>query len=254
MYVAQERREYILRILQQRGSVRSADLAQELEVTDETIRTDLVALQAKKLLKRVHGGAVYILPVPETADNSSRTDVRMADLVLPYIENGMRLYLDNDPLLLALVSRLTQKTCRLLTPAPEMVSRLMAHALPHTIECTGGTLDKESGLFLCEENKEFLLSHPPDLAILSPQAVRAKAAAFDHYQRANWAAAATKIAINTIVMVPESSLTNIARHTIEIDPLVIITEDNIPQHGFIHAPIQTVPYIPREAVIPNNDF
>ena len=65
MYVAQERRAYILRLLQQRGSIRSASLARELGVTDETIRTDLVDLQAQGLLQRVHGGARYTLPWAE---------------------------------------------------------------------------------------------------------------------------------------------------------------------------------------------
>ena len=59
MYVAQERRAYILRILQQRGSIRSATIARELGVTDETIRTDLVDMQAQGLLLRTHGGAKY---------------------------------------------------------------------------------------------------------------------------------------------------------------------------------------------------
>ena len=73
MYVAQERRAYILRLLQQRGSIRSASLARELGVTDETIRTDLVDLQAQGLLQRVHGGARYTLPV-EGIDASTRPD------------------------------------------------------------------------------------------------------------------------------------------------------------------------------------
>ncbi|MBR2145626.1 MAG: DeoR/GlpR transcriptional regulator, partial [Akkermansia sp.] len=63
MYVAKERRAYILRLLQQQGSLHSATLARELGVTDETIRTDLVAMQNQGLLKRTHGGAEYILPL-----------------------------------------------------------------------------------------------------------------------------------------------------------------------------------------------
>lgn len=47
MYMAHERRQYILRLLQQRGRIRSAELAQELGVTDETIRIDLVLMQKR---------------------------------------------------------------------------------------------------------------------------------------------------------------------------------------------------------------
>ena len=41
MYVPHERRARILRLLSERGVLRTADLAEELGVTDETVRTDL---------------------------------------------------------------------------------------------------------------------------------------------------------------------------------------------------------------------
>jgi DeoR/GlpR family transcriptional regulator of sugar metabolism len=80
MYMAQERRQYILRLLEQRGSVRTTALARELGVTDETIRTDLVDMQARALLQRMHGGARYIMPTVPTASDSPRLDVQLAQL------------------------------------------------------------------------------------------------------------------------------------------------------------------------------
>ena len=108
MYVAQERRAYILRLLQERGSIRSATIARELGVTDETIRTDLVDMQAQGLLKRVHGGAQYIIP-QAGCDAAARPDCQLVQQALGYIEPGMRLYLDDHMLALVLVSQL--KTC-----------------------------------------------------------------------------------------------------------------------------------------------
>jgi DeoR/GlpR family transcriptional regulator of sugar metabolism len=56
--LAAERHGAILRALQSDGSVRVADLAVELDVSEMTVRRDLDALDARQLLRKVHGGAV----------------------------------------------------------------------------------------------------------------------------------------------------------------------------------------------------
>lgn len=57
---AEERRQFILDRVKQAGSVSVAELTEELEVSDMTIRRDLESLSARKLLQKVHGGAVQI--------------------------------------------------------------------------------------------------------------------------------------------------------------------------------------------------
>ncbi|MBR5184767.1 MAG: DeoR/GlpR transcriptional regulator, partial [Akkermansia sp.] len=135
--MAQERRAYILRLLQQRGSIRSASLARELGVTDETIRTDLVDLQAQGLLKRVHGGARYTLPVGGK-DASTRPDCQLARLALSHIKDDACIYLDDDPLALVLVSQLHGVKATLVTPSLKILSQLTAASLPHQVICPGG--------------------------------------------------------------------------------------------------------------------
>lgn len=56
--LAAERRAAILRTLQAGGSVRVADLAFDLDVSEMTVRRDLDSLDAQSLLRKVHGGAV----------------------------------------------------------------------------------------------------------------------------------------------------------------------------------------------------
>src|SRR6478609_617555 len=51
------RREHILDELRRSGSVRVADLARELGVSELTIRRDISHLADRGLLTRVHGGA-----------------------------------------------------------------------------------------------------------------------------------------------------------------------------------------------------
>lgn len=53
-----ERRSQIMHRVLERGRVDVADLADEFDVTGETIRRDLTELQRERLVRRVHGGAV----------------------------------------------------------------------------------------------------------------------------------------------------------------------------------------------------
>jgi len=57
---AEERQEYIARIVEEHGRARVADLATRFEVSRVTIRKDLAALEGQRRLVRTHGGAVAI--------------------------------------------------------------------------------------------------------------------------------------------------------------------------------------------------
>jgi DeoR family fructose operon transcriptional repressor len=55
---AEERQQAITTLVAERGRLSVADLAEAFDVTTETIRRDLSALERAGLLRRVHGGAV----------------------------------------------------------------------------------------------------------------------------------------------------------------------------------------------------
>ncbi|GAA4476763.1 DeoR/GlpR family DNA-binding transcription regulator [Rhodococcus olei] len=55
---AEERQQAIAGLISQRGRVSVTDLADTYEVTTETVRRDLAALDRLGLIRRVHGGAV----------------------------------------------------------------------------------------------------------------------------------------------------------------------------------------------------
>jgi DeoR/GlpR family transcriptional regulator of sugar metabolism len=58
--LAEERKQTILTLLRKNGSVRTADLAQMLSVSDQTIRRDFWDLEALGLVSKKHGGAVLV--------------------------------------------------------------------------------------------------------------------------------------------------------------------------------------------------
>lgn len=55
---APERQQQILRLARERGRVDVPGLAEEFDVTQETVRRDLKALDRSGLIRRVHGGAI----------------------------------------------------------------------------------------------------------------------------------------------------------------------------------------------------
>ncbi len=67
------RQAAILSTLRARGQVKAVQIAEELGVTHETIRKDILALEAHGMLKRVHGGALPLESISFEPDVGSRT-------------------------------------------------------------------------------------------------------------------------------------------------------------------------------------
>jgi DeoR/GlpR family transcriptional regulator of sugar metabolism len=60
--LASQRKEYILKILKERGQVVAKTISRELGLSEDTIRRDLRELAAEGRLQRVHGGALPSSP------------------------------------------------------------------------------------------------------------------------------------------------------------------------------------------------
>ena len=60
MALQEHRRSFILRLIEDRGSVSVVDLAERLNVSMMTIRRDLMDLEREGSVRRVHGGAVSV--------------------------------------------------------------------------------------------------------------------------------------------------------------------------------------------------
>ncbi|MCK4648160.1 DeoR family transcriptional regulator, partial [bacterium] len=53
-----QRREEILKILEEKGSITVEELSKSLKISPSTIRRDLEEMEGKGLLRRIHGGAI----------------------------------------------------------------------------------------------------------------------------------------------------------------------------------------------------
>lgn len=70
--LAAERRQEIVKAIRTYGRIEVADAAAEFDTSLETIRKDLIALEAQGLLRRVHGGALHAEAMTFEQDVASR--------------------------------------------------------------------------------------------------------------------------------------------------------------------------------------
>jgi DeoR/GlpR family transcriptional regulator of sugar metabolism len=111
------RHQKILELLATGAEVEVAALARALGVSIETARRDLVALERRRLLRRVHGGAIT-LPPPDLPpvrlriDHDSAAKIDIADAALAHIPAGSHIFLGAGSTMLALARRLAELPVR----------------------------------------------------------------------------------------------------------------------------------------------
>ena len=104
---ADERRRRILELVNARGRVRVSELAQLVGVTEPTVRKDITDLDAQRLLRRTHGGALAVRPAYE-ANVSARADTNVggkraiARACLAEVKDGDAIFLDSGTTMIAL--------------------------------------------------------------------------------------------------------------------------------------------------------
>jgi len=104
--LAAERQEYIVRVVNERGSARVSELAELCRVTEETIRRDLDRLEEAGRLRRSHGGAVSLkdadlsgpqeIPHHEREITRAEEKRRIAEEAVKHIRPGERILLDGS--------------------------------------------------------------------------------------------------------------------------------------------------------------
>ncbi len=260
MYMAHERRAHILRLLAERGSIRSAALADELGVTDETIRTDLVLLERRGQLRRRHGGAEFVPPPPDAkADNAPRLDYRLVQELLPHIPAGTVLMPDASRLAHTLLTQLAATPLTLVSHAPELLAAFSAAALPHRLLCPAGEWCKVTRHLIPAPATP--LPALPTHAVLSPERVELRGSdiAIDYAHEADrrWAQRAIELAQTQGAMLllafPISALAPWSGHALPCSPALVATEDNLPPAATPpHA--RLVPYLDPATLIPESSF
>lgn len=142
-------------LIQQRllaeGRVLALDLAQQLNVSEDTIRRDLRDLAAAGLCQRVYGGALPMAPVfgdiSQREGESRDRKWQLAQAAVALVEAGQILFIDAGSTNLAIAEALPEIALTVVTNAPGIAMALMRRPNIEVI-LIGGKLDQASGACL----------------------------------------------------------------------------------------------------------
>ena len=109
-----ERQKEILEILYQKGRVSVAELSKTLYVTEMTVRRDLTEMEKGGFLRRYRGGAVLKInlgemPITERLLLDKDEKEELAKKALPYLHDGMTVFLDSSSTCQYLIPHLARK-------------------------------------------------------------------------------------------------------------------------------------------------
>lgn len=147
--LAATRHQLILKAVEATGSVRTVDLAQQLDVTDETIRRDLEILERKNLVQRTHGGAIKIEFHIKDRSYEERSIQRIAEKkrigreAARLVRAGDRVFLDASSTALQMVPHLPDEEIVVMTHSSLVAAALQARPKVELI-LTGGVFDRQT--------------------------------------------------------------------------------------------------------------
>lgn len=142
---ASQRHDLILHRLRTDGSLRALDVAQQLGVTHETVRKDLLHLEGRGLLRRVHGGALPVESMSYEPAVPSRTSLgrekqRIAGAAAGFVPATGAILLDAGSTTAALAEHLPP-TAELTVVTNALPIALSLLAYPHlSVHTVGGRL------------------------------------------------------------------------------------------------------------------
>ncbi|MGZ0654280.1 DeoR/GlpR family DNA-binding transcription regulator [Coraliomargarita sp. W4R53] len=170
--LAPERQQQILTLLEERGTVRTIDLAEEFQVTDETIRRDLQALAENQQLSRVHGGASSLNGRPKLQSFTERRLLEVekkeaiAKAALERIQPGLTYAFDSSTTGFALVTILPDLPYRVVTNAYAVIDQLVSMEQIDLIS-TGGNYHPKTQTFISGDSYNMLRRHNINCAFVS---------------------------------------------------------------------------------------
>jgi DeoR/GlpR family transcriptional regulator of sugar metabolism len=128
-----ERRREILRLLNARGKVRSAELSERFVVSEDTVRRDLRDLADAGLLQRVHGGALPTTPThldfSERREESPEAKEAIARAAAALIRPGQVVIIDAGTTPLEVATQLPYELrATVITNSPPVAIALAQHA------------------------------------------------------------------------------------------------------------------------------
>lgn len=177
--LAAERYEMIVRLVQEKGSMRVTELSVQCGVTEETIRRDLDRLESEGRLRRSHGGAVSVkqeaasqpeIPYSQREIMNADEKRRIAEAAVRFIEPKDRILLDASTTAWYMAAKLPDIPLTVLTNSIKVATELSQKEKIEVI-VTGGKLASNSLSFVGPLAERSLESYYVDKLFLSGKGV-----------------------------------------------------------------------------------
>ncbi|QHW31172.1 DeoR/GlpR transcriptional regulator [Paenibacillus rhizovicinus] len=170
-----ERYQYILRMVNEKGSIRVAELSQLCKVTEETIRRDLDRLEGEGRLLRSYGGAIRIVPQSETPYLLRETvhvteKQHISTEAATFVEPNERIVLDASTTAWHLAAQLPDIPLTVVTNSLK-VAFVLSEKKNVVVISTGGTLVPNSLSFVGPLAEQSLEEYYVDKAFISCKGV-----------------------------------------------------------------------------------
>lgn len=146
---AEERQEKILEMLKMKASLKVSDLSNIFNVSQTTIRRDLMELENKKLLTRTHGGAVkanelnveqnYEASFVEKTIEKHDKKIEIGKKAASMINDGDNIILDSGTTTLEIARNITAVDLTVITNSIDIVD-LLSNKKDINVIVTGGSL------------------------------------------------------------------------------------------------------------------
>ena len=207
---ASARQAAILRALSREGSCSVMDLAQQLAVSDETIRRDIKTMAAKGLLERVHGGAILpdILREPDFQKRmafNAEAKGRIARAVAREVRSGDSIFIDTGSTTLYVARALAEHSDLMVVTNGADIARTLAQSGRNKVYLAGGEIRSDDGAVLGGSAVRFVESFRVRIAVLSIGAIHLEDGCMDfHLNEADLAQVAIGRASRVIVVADHS--------------------------------------------------
>ena len=173
--IATERRNLILQEAYKNKSVLVQELAEQFQVSDETIRRDLEKLEEEGFLKKGYGGAVLNEDIGMELPFNLRSKInpegksRIAELVVDHLENGDHIFLDASSTTVFISRAIKRRPPKRLTVITNSIENAVALADTPGVEVivVGGILSSDSMALMGVKALETIASYHLDKAFIS---------------------------------------------------------------------------------------
>ena len=231
-----QRRSQLVQMVVNEGSISITDAAKRLDVSIETVRKDIIHLDAQGMIKKVRGGAMRIKELdiehPVSEKHSVNIDKKLAisKRALDFIPDGASIVLDAGSTPMILAELLAKKSGYTIftNSAPALHALLESD---NDIFVLGGHLRKSSGAMLGAWTNALLENIHPDIAIIGTDACTPTGPMVTPYEEVTVKRNIFSVSQKTILLADNTKFEKTAAFLVcdwdDID--VLITDSNVSQ-------------------------